>query len=299
MINGAITAIITPMKTSGDVDFDEFEKLLAFQAENGVHGVVVNGTTGESPTLEPDELEKLLMLAVRKFKKAGTRFVIAGTGTNSTDKTIKNTIAAKKIGADAALIVTPYYNKPNEKGLIKHFHLAADVGLPIIIYDIVGRTGRQIKTNEFKEIAKHPNVIGVKAASGNLDQIKELMENVALPIRKMGREFFVWSGDDGITHSVVEMGGNGVISVISNLIPAKVLALATEKDPKRAAALADELAPLAKAAFVETNPVPIKYMMKLARLIKSDFVRLPLGELLDESKRHIDSAVDNHLFKSR
>jgi len=293
MINGAITAIITPMKDNGEVDFDEFERLLQFQAENGVAGVVVNGTTGESPTLETSEQEKLLTLAVQKFKKDGSRFVIAGTGTNSTDKTIKNTEAAKKIGADAVLVVTPYYNKPNEKGLIKHFRLAADVGLPVIVYDIVGRTGRQIKTNEFVEIAKHPNIIGVKAASGNLDQIKDLMENVAEPIRKTGREFYVWSGDDGITRDVVEMGGNGVISVISNLVPAKVQALASEKNPERGRALADELAPLAKAAFIETNPVPIKYMLKLAGLIKSDFVRLPLGELLDASKRHIESAVKN------
>jgi len=281
MVDGTITAMATPMLDDGSVDFDGFGKMLDFQAENKVRGIVVLGTTGESPTLNESEQKKLVELSISGFGKSGGK-VIVGTGTSSTETTLKKTIMAREAGADAALIVTPPYNKPNKSGLIEHFRLAAEI-MPIIIYDIKGRTGRQIEIDEFIEIAKHPNVVGVKAASGDLKQIEELIEKVAKPIRASGRKFYVWSGDDGVTVAVRKLGGDGVISVASNLCPALVNTIAAG-DIKAAEAAAAESEALMKTAFIECNPVPIKHMMYAVGLIKSNAVRLPLGQLQPGNK---------------
>ena len=281
MVDGTITAMVTPLLGDGSVDFDGFEKMLDFQIENKVRGIVVLGTTGESPTLNESEQKKLIELSINKFGKSGGK-VIVGTGTSSTETTLKKTIMARDAGADAALIVTPPYNKPNKSGLIEHFRLAAEI-MPIIIYDIKGRTGRQIEIDEFIEIAKHPNVVGVKAASGDLKQIEELIEKVAKPIRANGRKFYVWSGDDGVTAAVRRLGGDGVISVVSNLCPALVNVIAGG-DIQVAETAAAESEALMKTAFIECNPVPIKHMMYAVGLIKSNAVRLPLGQLQPANK---------------
>ena len=288
MIDGTITAMITPMLNDGSVDYKAFEEQLDFQAKNGVGGVVVLGTTGESPTLNETEQKELAELAIGRFGKAGGK-VIIGTGTSSTETTLKKTIMARDMGADAALVVTPPYNKPNKSGLIEHFRRAADI-MPIIIYDIKGRTGRQIEIDEFIEIAKHPNVIGVKAASGDIKQIEELINKVAKPIQKSGREFRVWSGDDGITVRVRKLGGDGVISVASNLTPALVNTIAAG-DLAAAEIAAADSEPLMKTAFIECNPVPIKHMMYTVGLIKSNAVRLPLGQLQPENKTAVEEVA--------
>ncbi|MDR1826340.1 MAG: 4-hydroxy-tetrahydrodipicolinate synthase [Rickettsiales bacterium] len=277
MIDGTMTAMITPMLSGGEIDLDGFGELLDFQAENNVGGVVVLGTTGESPTLNESEQKEIISLSVERFKGK----VIIGTGTMCTETTLKKTQMARDMGADAALIVTPPYNKPNKSGLCEHFRLAADI-MPIIIYDIKGRTGRQIQIDEFAEICRHPNVLGVKAASGDIKQIEELIEKVAKPIRATRRVFRVWSGDDGMTVPIRKLGGDGVISVASNLCPGLVNDIAMLDIPaaEEKAIWAEQLM---SAAFIECNPVPIKHMMHAVGLIKSGAVRLPLGPLQPEN----------------
>jgi 4-hydroxy-tetrahydrodipicolinate synthase len=258
-----------------------------------VRGLVILGTTGETPTLTEKEQEKLLKIAVKRFGGRKDAEIIAGTGTNDTRKSVEKTKKARDMGADAALVVTPYYNKPNPRGLIGHFNAVSEI-MPTIVYDIVGRTARQIKTNEFEEILKFENIIGVKAASGDLEQIKEVIGAVRAAHDK---SIHVWSGDDKLTVPVMKAGGYGVISVISNLEPGLVLRITANN------VFLSELEKLAEtltgAAFVETNPVPIKYMMYLRGLIPSAAVRLPMGELLDASKNKIAEIVKEYQVRRR
>ena len=299
MINGAMTAIITPMLENGAVDYKSLEFLIDYQIKNGITGLVVNGTTSESPTVEPEELDQILKIVRARVDASGRDVkIIVGTGTNSTKKTLAATQRAKEFGADMAMVVAPYYNKPNTSGLIAHFNeIATNGGLPVIVYDIVGRTGRQISISEFSAIAANKNIIGVKAASGSMDQIKELMTTVVEPIRKSGRDFYVWSGDDGLTVPIREIGGNGVISVASNLIPKNIQLVAAD-DINGARELAGTLASLTggDGIFIETNPVPVKYLMTKAGIIQSAAVRLPLGPLSDANVSKLDIQFDK--FKS-
>jgi 4-hydroxy-tetrahydrodipicolinate synthase len=292
-LSGAITALITPMKNSGEIDFDGFGKLVRLQLDEGIDGLLPIGTTGETPTLDEAEEEELIKISIAL---AGGRVpVIVGAGSNSTRHAVQYTERAKRLGADAALVVTPYYNKPNDSGLVKHFEAVAEVGLPVLVYNIAGRTGRNISAPLMAKLADIPGIIGVKEASGDINQMSEILRTVTLKKRAAGEDFIVLSGDDGLTLPLIALGGAGVISVISNMIPKKVHALTSSAlagDFIRARQLHFELAPFIHAAFIETNPVPIKYALSLAGL-PSGPCRLPLGELAPQSKKIIEDAVQN------
>ena len=281
---GAFTALVTPMTESGEVDYDGFRRLIEFQLTEGIDGIVPLGTTGESPTIDEDEEEKLIEIAM---KTAGGKIpVIVGSGSNDTKHMTSYVQRAKRHGADAALVVTPYYNRPNDDGIMRHFEAAGKVGIPIIIYNIASRTGRNIPTPLMEKIACIPNIDGVKESSGDINQMGDVIREIAMPRRAKGGKFWVLSGDDTLTLPLTSMGGDGVISVISNLLPAKVKALAKaalDGKYEEARSLHYELLPLVKAAFVETNPVPIKQALAWAGLPAGP-ARLPLGKLAPASE---------------
>jgi 4-hydroxy-tetrahydrodipicolinate synthase len=280
-LKGAFTALITPMKDNGDVDYEGLRRLVEFQINAGIDGLVPLGTSGENPTLDEEEEEELIAIVVKLAQ--GRVPVLIGTGSNSTRHTVKYTQRAKEMGADAALVVTPYYNKPNDDGLLRHFEAAAEAGLPIVVYNIGSRTGRNINAPLMQKLSLIPGIIGVKEASGDINQ----MADVIAQIRGAGREFTVLSGDDALTVPLLALGGDGVISVISNLVPAKVSAMVKAGlvgDFVEARRLHYELLPLVKAAFVETNPIPIKAAMGMAGLPAGP-TRLPLGPLSLENER--------------
>ena len=284
-LKGAITALVTPMKDNGDIDYDGFRKLIAVQIEAGIDGLLPLGTTGETPTLNDDEEEKLIKSAVEENR--GRVPLIIGAGSNSTRHMENYVKRARDLGADAALVVTPYYNKPNDSGLIKHFEIAASVGLPVIIYNIASRTGRNIPTPLMEKIAAIPGIAGVKEASGDINQIMEVIDRIALPRKNTANPFWVLSGDDGITLPLIALGGDGLISVISNLVPKKIKALVhacLSGNFEEGKKLHYELLPLIKTAFVEVNPVPIKAAMNWAGLPAGP-VRLPLGPLAESSEQ--------------
>jgi 4-hydroxy-tetrahydrodipicolinate synthase len=282
--NGAYTALITPMKDTGEVDYDGFRRLIDFQLEQGIDGLVPLGTTGETPTLEEDEEERLIKIAVEQVK--GRVPLITGAGSNDTKHMAAYVNRAKDLGSDAALVVTPYYNKPNEEGLLRHFEAAAAVGIPIVVYNIASRTGLNIAAPLMEKIAKIPGIAGVKEASGDFKQMCEIMQNIALPRKESGSPFAVLSGDDIFTLPLMALGGDGIISVISNLVPGKVKALTKacqDGNFGEARKIHFELLPLIKAVFIETNPAPIKFAMVQAGLPAGP-CRLPLGRISSTSE---------------
>ncbi len=210
-LRGAFTALITPMNPDGSVDYDGFRTLVRYQLEQGISGLVPLGTTGETPTLDESEEEKIIEIAMAEA--GGKVPVILGAGSNSTRDAVKYVKRAKAAGADYALVVTPYYNKPNDEGIYRHFEACAEVGLPIIVYNIVGRTGKNISTPLLARIAELPNIAGVKEASGDLNQMMDVIATIAR--KKPG--FSVLSGDDALNLPLCAIGGDGVISVVSNL----------------------------------------------------------------------------------
>jgi 4-hydroxy-tetrahydrodipicolinate synthase len=288
---GAFTALITPMKDPGEVDYDGFSRLIEFQIAQGIDGIVPMGTTGETPTLDEDEEEKLLGIAVETVK--GRIPVIPGCGSNDTRYMIKYTERAKRMGADAAMVVTPYYNKPNDDGLLRHFEAAAATGIPILVYNIASRTGRNIQTPLLEKISRIPGLIGVKESSGDINQIGDVIRDIALVRKAEGRNFYVLSGDDAFALPLMALGGDGIISVIANIVPGKVKALASAcltGDFDKARTIHFELLPLIKAVFVETNPIPVKKAMTWAGLPGGP-VRLPLGKLSDASEVVLKKAM--------
>jgi len=297
-LSGAFTALVTPMKENGDVDYDGFKKLVNFQLEQGIDGLVPLGTTGETPTLDEDEEEKLLRIIVDEVK--GAVPIIAGTGSNDTKHMVLYTKRAKDLGADAALVVTPYYNKPNDDGLYRHFQAAAAVGIPIVVYNIASRTGRNIPTPLMEKIAGISGIVGVKEASGDLNQMGDVLQNIALPRKGGANPFYVISGDDSFTLPLVSLGGDGVISVISNLVPARVKALVKaclSGDFKEGRRIHFELLPLMKTAFIETNPVPIKAAMSWAGLPAGP-ARLPLGKLDTKNEAILKMTIEKQGIKT-
>lgn len=290
-LRGAFTALITPMTETGAVDYEGFRRLIAFQIEAGIDGLVPLGTTGETPTLDEDEEEKLIGIAVKENR--GRVPLVIGTGSNSTRHMVGYTKRAQDLGADAALVVTPYYNKPNDSGLIRHFEEAASVGLPVMVYNIASRTGRNIPLSLMETISQIPGIIGVKEASGDITQMGDTIQRIASPRNAVGNAFSVLSGDDGLTLPLLALGGDGVVSVISNLIPDKVAALVKAGlagDFTQCRRLHYELLPFMKAAFVETNPVPIKTAMSWAGL-PGGAARLPLGPLSKQSQETLKAAL--------
>lgn len=269
MFSGAFTAIVTPFK-DGQVDEKAFKGLIRFGLDGGVSGFVPCGTTGESPTLSHEEHNRVVEMTVKEV--AGQVKIIAGTGSNSTEEAISLTRHAKKVGVDAALLVSPYYNKPTQEGLYRHFKAIAEaVDIPLVLYNIQGRTGVNIENSTMEKLSRLPNIVGVKEASGSILQMSEV-------IRLCGPDFDVLSGDDQMTFPLVALGGKGVISVVTNIIPDKMSALvrhmlAGEIDQARA--IHFEIFELCQAMFVETNPIPIKAALGLMGKIEPEF-RLPL-----------------------
>ena len=279
MFKGVYTAIITPFKRDESIDWDSLKNLVEFQIENGVAGIVPCGTTGESPTLTHPEhdmvIEKVIEYADGRCK------VIAGTGSNSTAEAIRLTQHAADAGADACLIVNPYYNKPTQEGLYRHFKAIADsVKVPIIVYNIKGRTAVNVETSTLMRLIKDcRNIVAVKEASGDLNQMKDV-------IAKAPKSFSVLSGDDNMTLDLIKAGGLGVISVASNMIPDKMVAMVTaslRKDWPAAEKLNSEMAEFFKGCFIETNPIPIKAALAMKGMCEEVY-RLPLCEMRPENR---------------
>ena len=292
---GAFTALVTPMTESGEVDYEGFRRLVQFQITEGIDGIVPLGTTGENPTLDEAEEDKLIEIAVKE--SSGKISVIVGAGSNDTKHMVQYVERAKNMGADAALVVTPYYNKPNDDGLIRHFEAAAKPGIPIIVYNIASRTGRNIPTPLMEKIAAIPGIAGVKESSGDINQIGDVIREIATP---GAGKFSVLSGDDSFILPLISMGGDGVISVTSNLLPAKIKALtkaALEGNYEQARSIHYELLPLMRALFIETNPVPIKQALTWAGLPAGP-ARLPLGKLSPESEAALRKTFDKTYSKS-
>ncbi|MDY5046146.1 MAG: 4-hydroxy-tetrahydrodipicolinate synthase [Treponema porcinum] len=293
-LRGAFTAMITPMKGDGSVDYEGFRKHIKNQLEGGINGLVPLCTTSETPTLDEDEEEKMIeiiMNEVRSWEKAkGVKVpVIIGAGSNNTRDAVRYTERAKKAGADAALVVTPYYNKPSKEGLFRHFEAVSKVGIPIIVYNIQGRTGTNIPTDVLARIAELPNIAGVKEASGNINQIMEVIAQ----IKSKHPDFVVLSGDDGLTLPLMAAGGDGVISVVSNLTPSLITQMvdySLKGDFDSARKVHYRLLPFFKAAFVDGNPTSIKYAMNFKGL-PAGAVRLPLVEVTESAKKTIEAAL--------
>jgi 4-hydroxy-tetrahydrodipicolinate synthase len=282
---GSIVAIITPMTEHG-VDEWALEKLIDFQIKNGTTGIVPCGTTGESPTLSHEEHDRVIEITVDAVRKRVP--VIAGTGSNSTAEAIRLTRHAEESGADAALVVTPYYNRPTQKGLYLHFKAVADsVKIPIILYNIEARCARNIETPTVQKLFKDcKNIIGVKEASGNLDQMRDVK-------KACGKDFVLLSGDDALTVPLMKLGGAGVISVVANIAPketAEVVKLMAKGKVREAEEKQAKLMPLIKAMFIETNPIPVKTACALMGLCHQK-LRLPLCDMEPENLEKLKAVL--------
>jgi 4-hydroxy-tetrahydrodipicolinate synthase len=287
MFKGSMVALVTPFR-GGKVDEKALKALVEFHVKNGTSALVPCGTTGESSTLSYEEHDRVIELTIEYAK--GRIPVIAGTGSNSTEEAIMLTQHARKAGAAASLQVSPYYNRPTQKGLYLHFKAIAEaVDIPLILYNIASRTGVNIEPETFAQLSGIKNIIGVKEASGSLEQMSR--------IRKLCPErFLLISGDDALTLPVMAIGGVGVISVTANIIPrdvADMCALFMKGDIKNAEALHYKMIPLVKAMFMETNPIPVKTAMGLMKLMEPD-LRLPLCEMLPENKEKLVKALKEY-----
>lgn len=273
MIQGSIVAIVTPMFPNGDVDYEAFDRLIEWHVASGTDALVVAGTTGESPTLSESEHCELMRHCVDKV--AGRMPVIAGTGSNSTREAIYFTRAAKEYGADACLLVAPYYNKPSQEGLYQHFKkVAEEVDIKQILYNVPSRTGCDLLPVTVSRLAELENIVGIKEASGNMERCRELLSQCP-------KHFSIYGGDDATARALLLEGGHGNISVTANLLPAqmhRMCALAMQGDAEGALAVDAPLAALHDKLFVEGNPVPVKWAMAQLGLIKPG-VRLPLVDL--------------------
>lgn len=278
IFTGAAVAIITPMKEDGSVNYEEFGRFIDWQIKNGTDAIVVCGTTGESSTLEVEEHSECIKWCVDYV--AGRCVVIAGTGSNSTRSAIELSTEACKDGADALLLVTPYYNKTSQRGLIAHYKAIHDAtDKPIILYNVPSRTGMNILPETAAELAKLPRINGVKEASGNLDQIAKIHE-------LCGDELNIWSGNDDQIYDVLERGGLGVISVLSNVCPQEthdIVAKYLNGDKDGSKAMMDKYMKLAKALFCDVNPIPVKEAVNLLGY-KAGHCRLPLIDMTEENK---------------
>jgi 4-hydroxy-tetrahydrodipicolinate synthase len=282
MFEGVLPAIITPFKRNSamDLDVQGLERNIGFLLSCGIHGIVPCGSTGESATLTFEEHEKVIEIAVDKVN--GKIPVLAGTGSNNTAEAVRLTKAAKDIGADGVLIISPYYNKPNRSGLIKHYTKLADLDIPVVMYNVPGRTGQNLEPDLVAELARHPNIVAIKEASGNIGQISRIIEET------QDDDFVVISGDDNITLPIMALGGAGVISVAANVDPKRMVAMyeaMKHGDYQKALVLHYALSPLLRAMFIDTNPIPVKKAVELLGMAGGP-VRLPLDDL-DEKKTEL------------
>ena len=278
IFTGSFVALVTPFK-NGKIDEAKLRELVAMHAAHGTDGLVPCGTTGESPTLSHDEHKRVVEIAVEAANKRLK--VLAGTGSNSTAEAVDLTRHAERAGADGALVVNPYYNKPTQEGLYRHFRAVAEsVAIPIVVYNIQSRTAVNIETATMARLVRDVgNIRGVKEASGSLDQMTQV-------VLACGPGFSVLSGDDNLTLPLMAVGGHGVISVIANILPkdtADMVHAALDDDWKRARELHHRLFPMARAAFIETNPIPIKEAMAMAGMLEPEF-RLPMCRMSDANR---------------
>ena len=277
VFTGMATAIVTPMTATG-IDYDALGRFIEFQIENGINAIVVMGTTGENATIEPEDQKEVIRFTVEKVAKRVP--VIAGTGTNNTEHVLHNTKNACEVGADAILVVTPYYNKSTQKGLIAHFTTIADAStVPVILYNVPGRTGCALQPKTVATLAEHPNIVGLKEATGNMAQMVELMH-------LCGDKIDIYSGEDALTVPMMAMGGAGTISVLSNVLPAESVAMTDAciaGDYKTAAAMQCKQLPLIYALFTEVNPIPAKAAVS-AMGFGEENLRLPLTPMEDGTR---------------
>jgi len=287
MFKGSNVALVTPFKDN-KLDEENYIKLINFHLENGTNGLVPAGTTGESPTLSHEEHEKVIELCINESK--GKIPVIAGTGSNSTSEAVTLTKHAEKAGADGALVVTPYYNKPTQEGLYQHYKTINDnTNLPIIIYNIPGRCVIDMSVDTMARLFELKNIAGVKDATGDLNRLDQTLN-------KLGPEFIQLTGEDGLAFEFNKRGGVGIISVTANIAPKmcsdmqKFSKSANDKEIKEAEKINDLLQPVHKALFIESNPSPVKYAAKLLGLCNDD-VRLPLVKIMDETKLKVKNSL--------
>ena len=284
--SGSIVALVTPF-TNGAVDQRRLRDLVDWHVQSRTDGIVPCGTTGESPTLSHDEHKRVVEVVIQQA--AGRVPVIAGTGANSTAEALDLTRHAKGAGADACLVVVPYYNKPTQQGLFEHFTAVADLGLPVIMYNIPGRTGVNMLPETVARLAQHPTIVGMKEATGNLEQ---MTQDIVL----CGDQLVYLSGDDTLTLPLMSVGGHGVISVVANIVPKDTSDLCQaflSGDWKRARELHLRLFPLSQAMFVETNPIPVKTALALMGRIEPEF-RLPLCRLAEANLTKLKAALRSY-----
>ena len=280
IFTGMATALVTPMTPDG-IDYEAFGRFIDFQIESGINALVAMGTTGENATIEPEDQTKVIRFTVERA--AGRVPVIAGTGTNNTAHVIENTKRACDAGADAVLVVTPYYNKATQSGLITHFTAVADVStVPVILYNVPGRTGCNLQPKTLATLAEHPNIVALKEASGNMAQFMEMM-------RLVGDKIAIYSGEDALTAPMMSMGCKGAISVLSNVVPGLAVAMtdaAKAGNYEEAARLQLSMLPLIDALFSQVNPIPAKAAVS-AMGFGQDYLRLPLTPMEEPFRNNL------------
>ncbi len=283
IFRGSIVAMVTPFNENETINYDTLGQLVEWQIASGTNGIVPCGTTGESPTLSHEEHEAVVSFVVKTVNKRVP--VLAGAGSNCTTESLRLVRHAEKVGADGVLVITPYYNKPTPAGLLAHYKaIAAATALPIVIYNVPGRTGISIPAETVAELSRIPTIVGVKEASGSLDHVSEMLALCTID---------VLSGDDSLTLPMMAVGGCGVISVAANVVPHKVVALTKavfKGDLTTAEQLHRELFLLCRALFIETNPIPVKTALAVMGKIKEKF-RLPLVSMRPENKRKLEQAL--------
>lgn len=285
-LRGAFTALSTPFK-DGAIDEATYRDFIEWQIEQGIDGLVPCGTTGEAATMTHEEQGRVIKICVEQAK--GRVPVIAGAGSNSTKEAIELTLMAKNAGADAALLITPYYNKPTPEGLIAHFKaIANEASMPIVVYNVPGRTGLNLLPTDLKRIVDEvPEVIGVKEATGNLTQVAQVIE-------QCGKDFQLLSGDDFTVIPLLSVGGRGVISVISNIMPKAMSTMCKafmDKDHATALDISLKMAPVNRAMFMETNPIPVKTSLNMMGIFPEASFRLPIVPLRDENKPKLEKVL--------
>ncbi|WPC08634.1 4-hydroxy-tetrahydrodipicolinate synthase [Globicatella sp. PHS-GS-PNBC-21-1553] len=286
IFKGSAVALITPFDETGAIDWPAFDALLTFHLENQTDALVITGTTGEVSTLTDEEQINLIKRAVEVVE--GKIPIIAGTGINDTRHTIELSTKAEVAGADALLLVTPYYNKANHQGMLLHFTKIADaVSIPIILYHVPGRTGATLTVEQVVELAQHPNIVAIKDATGDLSYTKALAEQVDLD------QFAIYSGNDDLIYDILALGGKGVISVLANILPQETHQICQsyfEGDTETSHKLQNDYARLIDSLFVEVNPIPVKYMMHLMGYNQNTY-RLPLWEPSEQVKTELESLL--------
>jgi 4-hydroxy-tetrahydrodipicolinate synthase len=286
MFTGSMVALVTPFK-NGKVDWESLERLLDFHMKSGSHGIVPCGTTGESATLSHQEHDEVIKTVIKTVNRRLP--VVAGTGSNSTEEAVRLTREAEKSGADGALMISPYYNRPTQEGIYQHYkRVASEVGIPLIIYNIPGRTGSKIEPETLARLAEIKNVAGVKEATGSVDQAIDV-------IRLCGDRLAVYSGEDSLTYSLMALGGKGVISTVANIAP-KEMSQLTEACLKgnweQGRELQFKVLPLIRAVFLETNPIPVKTALSLMGRCTGD-LRLPLTPMSEGNVKKLRQSMSD------